>query len=73
MSAPFQFTPLAIDDLDGIWWFIADNNRDAADRVETEIIAACHRLAKYPMMGTKREDITPVPATNSIGNFLCSL
>jgi plasmid stabilization system protein ParE len=61
MNAPFQFTPQATDDLDAIWWFIAEDNRDAADRVETEIIATCRRLAKHPLMGTKRQDITSLP------------
>jgi plasmid stabilization system protein ParE len=61
MNAPFQFTPQATEDLDAIWWFIAADNRDAADRVEIEIIATCRRLAKHPLMGTKRQDITPLP------------
>lgn len=51
MSAPFQLTPQAIEDLDGIWWFIAEDSHEAADRVEREIIATCHR----------RRDITPLP------------
>src|ERR1035441_2242318 len=34
VNAPFQFTPLATEDLDAIWWFIADDNPEAADRVE---------------------------------------
>jgi plasmid stabilization system protein ParE len=59
MSAPFQFTPQATEDLDTIWWFIAEDNRDAADRVELEIVATCRRLAKHPRMGIKRLDITP--------------
>ena len=32
MNAPFQFTPQAAEDLDAIWWFIAEDNRDAAGR-----------------------------------------
>ena len=24
MNAPFQFTPQATEDLDAIWWFIAE-------------------------------------------------
>ena len=59
MNAPFQFTPEGIEDLDTIWWFIAEHNRDAADRVELEIVATCRRLAKHPRMGIKRQDITP--------------
>jgi len=61
MNAPFQFTPQATEDLDAIWWFIAEDNRNAADRVELEIPATCRRLAKHPLMGTKRQDITSLP------------
>lgn len=61
MNAAFQFTPQAVEDLDAVWWFIAENNREAADRVESEILATCHRLAKHPLMGTRRGDITPLP------------
>src|SRR5713226_6574518 len=61
MSAPFKFTQQAVEDLDAIWWFISGDNREAADRVETEIIATCRRLAKHPLIGSKRQDITPLP------------
>ncbi|MEP6715879.1 MAG: type II toxin-antitoxin system RelE/ParE family toxin [Terriglobia bacterium] len=61
MSAPFQFAAQATEDLDAIWWFIAQDSRDAADRVEMEIVATCRRLAKHPLMGTKRLNITPLP------------
>ena len=61
MNALFQFTPQATEDLDAIWWFIAEHNGDAADRVEMEIAAACRWLARRPRMGTKRRDITPLP------------
>ncbi len=37
MNAPFHLTPQAIEDLDVIWWFIAERSRDAANRVEMEI------------------------------------
>jgi plasmid stabilization system protein ParE len=59
MNAPFQLTPQASEDLDAIWWFVAEHNREAADRVESEIVATCRRLAKYPLIGTRRQDITP--------------
>jgi len=61
MKARIQFTPQAAEDLDDIWWVIAEDNREAADRVEMEILATCHRLAKHPRIGTKRQDITPLP------------
>ena len=45
MSPPFKLTPQAAEDMDGIWWFIAEHNQEAADRVEAEIVAACRLLA----------------------------
>jgi len=62
MSAPFQLTPQATEDLDAIWWFIQEDSQQAADRVESEIIATCHRLARHPFIEHKRRDITPLPA-----------
>ena len=53
MKARIQFTPQAAEDLDAIWWVIAEDNRDAADRVEREILATCHRLAKHPRSGNQ--------------------
>jgi plasmid stabilization system protein ParE len=61
MNASFEFTPQATEDLDGIWSFIAGDNRDAANRVEMEIVASCSRLAKRPLIGARRRDITPLP------------
>ncbi len=61
MNAPFQLTPQAAEDIDAIWYFIAKHSRDAADRVEMEIAATCRRLARHPLMGTRRRDITPLP------------
>jgi len=61
MSAAFQFTPQAAEDLDAIWWFIAEDSREAADRVEMEVVATCRRLAKRPLMGNRRQDITHLP------------
>ena len=60
MNPPFRLTPLAAEDLDHIWWFIAEDSRDAAGRVELEIVATCRRLAKHPLMGIRRRDITPL-------------
>jgi plasmid stabilization system protein ParE len=58
MNGPFQFTPQATEDLDGIWWFIAEASAESADRVEKEILATCRRLEKHPLIGAKRQDIT---------------
>ncbi len=56
MSVLLQRTPQAIEDLDAIGWTIAEDNRDAAERVETEILATGHQR-----MGTRRQDVTTLP------------
>src|SRR6266404_559351 len=61
MSAPFQLTTQATEDLDDIWWYIAEGSREGADRVEKEIVATCRGLAGYPLIGHHRRDITPLP------------
>jgi plasmid stabilization system protein ParE len=61
MKSLFQLTPQASEDLDVIWWTIAEHSQDAAGRVEMEILASCRLLARFPRMGTKRRDITMMP------------
>jgi plasmid stabilization system protein ParE len=61
MPTPYRFTPRALDDLSEIWDFIARDNVDAANRVEAAILAACGSLARHPMLGSKRSEITSLP------------
>ncbi len=58
MNSGFELTPQAIQDLDDIWSYIATDNPAAANRVESEIVITCRRLAKHPLIGTRRQDIT---------------
>lgn len=57
----YQFTPQATDDLLHIWAFIAKDNPDAADRVETAIFRASECLANSPLAGSTRPDLTALP------------
>jgi plasmid stabilization system protein ParE len=61
MSAGIQFTPRALSDLDVIWSYIAADSVKAANRVEAAIVSACNSLARNPLLGTKRSEITPLP------------
>jgi plasmid stabilization system protein ParE len=61
MSPPFQLTPSALDNLSDIWDYIAEDNVGAANRVESAILSACHSLARHPIIGSKRTDITHLP------------
>jgi antitoxin ParD1/3/4 len=54
----YLLTPQAEDDLFDIWSYIAQDNLDAADRVETQIYGACAFLASTPQAGHVRSDLT---------------
>ena len=41
--------------------YIAADSVDAANRVESAILGACKSLAKHPLLGSKRREITPLP------------
>lgn len=60
MSA-YQFTPLAADDLFEIWSYIASGNVSAANAVEKAVHQACNLLAKAPLAGRIRTDLTKLP------------
>jgi len=49
--------PLALQDLDEIWDYIAVDNPDAADRFVEAIAEKCHLLAKFPKIGTLCESL----------------
>ncbi|HEV8047389.1 MAG TPA: type II toxin-antitoxin system RelE/ParE family toxin [Terriglobales bacterium] len=57
----FQFTSQALADLVDIWSFIAKDNPAAADRVEDAIFSACELLAREPLIGRERHDLTELP------------
>lgn len=61
MPGAYQFTPRALEDLDDIWNFIAEDTLDAANRVESAILEACESLARHPLLGSRRTDITLLP------------
>ena len=54
----FVLTPLAEDDIGGIWEFIAADNIKAANRVLRVLEAALMKLARNPGLGHWREELT---------------
>lgn len=66
MLSSFQLTPRAINDLGAIWSFIAEYSPgvadpDAANNVQSAILASCEGLARHPLLGAKRAEITSLP------------
>src|ERR1035441_141903 len=54
----YDLTQLAKVDIFAIWAFIAEDNEDAADRVQQAIYGACKFLAESPLRGHYRKDLT---------------
>jgi plasmid stabilization system protein ParE len=54
----YVLTPLAKADIFDIWSYIANDNEDAADRVERAIYEACALVAETPLSGHSRPDLT---------------
>ena len=54
----YALTPLAKADIFNIWSYIADDNENAADRVEQAIYDACAFVAEAPLRGHSRPDLT---------------
>jgi plasmid stabilization system protein ParE len=57
----YALHPEAFTDLDGIRFYIARNNPDAADRVMMEIFDAFQALVYFPHRGHQRRDLTARP------------
>ncbi len=52
------FSPMAVEDLDGIVEYIARDNPPAAVRFVEALKEKCYTLARFPLLGTSRERIT---------------
>jgi plasmid stabilization system protein ParE len=61
MPPEYQLTLKALDDLDEIWNYIAGDSVDSACRVESAIFEACEGIARHPLLGSKRVEITSQP------------
>ncbi len=62
--------PQAETDLDNIWWYIAQDNPDAADRFLDKIEERCQTLAQFPNIGISREELLPSLRSFPIGKYL---
>ena len=57
----YELAREALDDLDALWLYIAEDNINAADQVVTSILDACDLLADQPRIGHTRTDLTERP------------
>ena len=62
--------PEAESDLDEIWWYIAQNSPDHADRFLDRLQERFSTLADFPKMGVCRDDIQAGLLSQPVGNDL---
>jgi antitoxin ParD1/3/4/toxin ParE1/3/4 len=57
----FRLSPEAARDIEALLEYIARDSVHAARHVRQALLAACRRLANYPGMGHRRDDLTDKP------------
>lgn len=57
-------------DLEAIWDFIAAENPAAAERCLRAIDAQFQKLARHPMIGGERKDLSPGLRSFPLGNYI---
>lgn len=62
--------PAAENDLDDIWWYIAQDSPDNADRFLDRLEESFSALANFPKMGMSRDDIQADLRSQPVGKYL---
>jgi toxin ParE1/3/4 len=57
-------------DLDDIWFYIAQENFEAADRLIGAIVSRFPKLANIPAMGRQRPELAANLRSISVGNYV---
>ncbi len=63
-------SPEAENDLDEIWWYIAQDNPGNADKLIDEIEATCRKLARFTSMGRNRDELHPGLQSFPVSKYL---
>ena len=69
-TSPVKRTPRAEQDLEDIWFFVAQDNPDAADRLLDRIEQSTRLLADNPHIGPARPAVAPELRYHPVGNYL---
>lgn len=68
--AGLRIRPQAERDLDEIWWFIAQDDPDAADAWIDQLVSTARTLADNPGMGRSRDELMPGIRSFSVGDYV---
>ena len=63
-------SPEAANDLDEIWWYIAQDNPGNADKLIDEIESTSRKLARFKSMGRNRDELHLGLQSFPVGKYL---
>lgn len=66
----YRVSDAARSDLDEIWFYIAQDNVDAADRFIRAVVSRFPRLAAMPHLGRQREELATRLRSFPVGNYV---
>ncbi len=67
---PYRVSEAAHGDLDEIWFYIAQDNPDAADRIVRTLVSRFAMLAGMPEVGRRREELSARLRSLAVGNYV---
>lgn len=66
----FRVSALAAVDIDEIWFYIAEDNPDAADKFTRKLTAQFSKLATMPEIGRTREELSHELRSLPVGRYI---
>jgi len=65
-----RLSAVAQTDLDAIWFYIAQDDVEAADKLVHGVVLRFARLAAMPELGRRREELTPGLRSFPVGRYV---
>jgi toxin ParE1/3/4 len=66
----FRVSEMAQTDLDEIWFYIAQDNFEAADRLIAGVVSRFPKLASMPELGVRRNELAGNLRSFAVGNYV---
>jgi toxin ParE1/3/4 len=66
----YRVSEAALSDLNGIWYYIAEDDPVTADKFIRALVARFPMLASMPEMGRKREELSAGIRSFAVGNHV---
>jgi len=66
----FRLSPAARSDLDEIWFYIAQDNAEAADKFIRAIVSRFPKLTAMPELGRQREELAKHLRSFPVGRYV---